>query len=213
MYKIVIGNKRYSSWSLRPWILLRHAQLPFEETVIALDQPDTDANIRKFSPAARVPVLLDGNLTVWDSLAICEYVAEKHPDRKLWPQDPRARAHARSVSAEMHSGFQNLRNDCGMKILETIQLKELRPETRADIERIVASWNECLGKYGGPFLFGSFSVADAMYAPVVSRFRTYGLPATGKAAAYLDTMWNLPAYQDWVEGARKETLRAKRYET
>ena len=213
MYKIVIGNKRYSSWSLRPWILLRQAQLPFEEIVIALDHPDTDATIRKYSPAGRVPVLLDGELTVWDSLAICEYVAEKHPDRKLWPQDPRARAHARSVSAEMHSSFQNLRNDCGMKVLESHPVKDLRPETRADVERIVASWNDCLGRYGGPFLFGSFSVADAMYAPVVSRFRTYALPAHGKAAAYIDAMWSLPAFQDWVEGARKETLRAKRYET
>jgi glutathione S-transferase len=213
MIKIVIGNKRYSSWSLRPWLVLKHFGVPFEETVIGLDLPDTDEKIRKLSPSGRVPAIIDGGLTVWDSLAICEYLAETHAGRGLWPKDAATRARARSVSAEMHSSFQNLRNDCSMKILETFAPAKLRPETQADVARINAIWNECLAKSGGPFLFGDFCIADAMYAPVVTRFRTYGLPAEGAAKAYLDTMWNLPAMQAWVEGARQETLRARRYET
>lgn len=213
MLKLVIGNKRYSSWSLRPWVLLKHFDLPFEETVIGLDLPDTAAQIARFSKAGRVPVLIDEDLTVWDTLAIAEYLAEKFSDRPLWPKDRRARAKARSVSAEMHSGFANLRNDCSMKILESHPLSKLRPETQSEVERVVSLWNECLAASGGPFLFGAFSIADAMYAPVVSRFRTYALPAPGAAAKYLETIWSLPAMQAWVEGAKAETLRLKRYET
>ncbi len=213
MLELVIGNKRYSSWSLRPWVLLKQFDVPFKETVIGLDQPDTAANIARYNKAGKVPVLLDEGLTVFDTLAIAEYLAEKFPERQLWPQDRAVRARARSVSAEMHSGFANLRNDCSMKILESYPLQTLRPETRAEVERVVESFNDCLAASGGPFLFGAFSIADAMYAPVVSRFRTYALPATGAAAAYLETLWNLPAMQAWVEGARQETLRAKRYET
>jgi glutathione S-transferase len=213
MIQIVIGNKRYSSWSLRPWLVLKHFGLPFEETVIGLDLPDTDEKIRKLSPSGRVPAIVDSGLTIWDSLAICEYLAETHADRGLWPKDAGARARARSVSAEMHSGFQDLRNDCGMKVLETFPPAKLRPQTQADVARINAIWSDCLAKSGGPFLFGDFCIADAMYAPVVTRFRTYGLPAEGAVKAYIDTMWNLPALQAWVEGARQETLRARRYET
>lgn len=213
MLELVIGNKKYSSWSLRPWVLLKHFDLPFKETVIGLDLPDTAANIARYSKAGKVPVLLDEDVTVWDTLAIAEYLAEKFSDRGLWPADRRLRARARSASAEMHSGFANLRTDCSMKILESHPLKELRPETRADVERVVSLWNECLGESGGPFLFGGFSVADAMYAPVVSRFRTYALPSSGEATRYLERMWALPAMQAWVEGARAETLRLRRYET
>ena len=231
MLKLIIGNKRYSSWSLRPWVLLRHFELPFEEEVIGLDLPDTADRIAKFSKAGKLPILVDQGLgqrqgqqgqrqsqgqdqglTIWDTLAIAEYLAEKFPDRGLWPADVRARAWARSISAEMHAGFVHLRTDCSMKILESHPLKELRPETRADVERVVSIFNECLAASGGPFLFGKFSVADAMYAPVVSRFRTYALPASGAAAKYLETVWNTPAMQAWVEGARTEMLRVKRYE-
>ncbi len=212
MLELVIGNKKYSSWSLRPWVLLKHFNLPFEETVIGLDLPDTAASIARFSKAGKVPVLIDEGLTVWDTLAIAEYLAEKFPDRHLWPADRRARALARSASAEMHSGFPNLRADCSMKILESHPIAKLRPETQVEVERVVSLWSECLGSSGGPFLFGAFSIADAMYAPVVSRFRTYALPASGAAAAYLETMWALPAMQAWVEGARAETLRVKKYE-
>ena len=213
MLKIVLGNKRYSSWSLRPWLALKQTGAAFEEQVVPLDMPDTAQNIRKYSPSGRVPALLDGELTIWDSLAICEYLSEKFPYQKLWPAAPADRARARSISAEMHSGFTNLRNDCSMKILEQYPARQLRAETQADVDRIVALWTECLQKSGGPFLFGAQPcIADAMYAPVVSRFRTYSIPVSGKAKAYCDAVWAWPALQDWVAGARAETLRARFHE-
>jgi glutathione S-transferase len=213
MLKIVLGNKKYSSWSLRPWLALRLTGAPFEEVVVALDMPDTAKNIRKYSPSGRVPALIDGPLTVWESLAICEYLAEKFPKADLWPKDPAARALARSISSEMHAGFSNLRNDCSVKFLEQYPPKPLRPETQADVDRIVALWSECLQKSGGPYLFGSRpGIADAMYAPVVSRLRTYSIPVSGAAKAYCDAIWALPALQDWVAAARAETLRAKFHE-
>jgi glutathione S-transferase len=160
-----------------------------------------------------VPALLDGGLTVWDSLAICEYLHEKFPDKGLWPKDPGQRARARSVSAEMHSGFTNLRNDCPMKILQQYPPKPLRPETQAEVDRIVAIWSECLKASGGPFLFGAKpDIADAMYAPVVSRLRTYSISVPPAAQAYRDAVWGWPALQEWVAGARAETLRAKFHE-
>jgi glutathione S-transferase len=211
--KIVVGNKKYSSWSLRGWLALKLSGAPFEEVVVALDMPDTEANIRRYSPSGRVPALLDGEIAVWDSLAIAEYLHEKVPHRQLWPQDPARRAHARSVSAEMHSGFANLRNDCSMRIVEERPYKPLRPETQAEVDRIVAIWSECLEKYGGPFLFGkTFSLADVMYAPVVSRFRTYAIPVKGAVKDYCDAVWAFPALQEWVAAARAETLRAKLHE-
>jgi glutathione S-transferase len=213
MLKIVVGNKKYSSWSLRPWLVLKHAGVPFEEAVVALDMPDTAQNIRKYSPSGRVPALIDGNLTVWDSLAIAEYLHEKFPDKRLWPQDREQRARARSVSAEMHSGFANLRNDCSMKIVQQFPYKPLRAETQAEVDRIVAIWQECLQKSGGPYLFGKEPcIADAFYAPVVSRFRTYQIPVSGAAKAYCDTVWAWPALQAWVADAQRETLRAKFHE-
>lgn len=206
MLKIVIGNKKYSSWSLRPWLALKLTGAPFEETVIALDMPDTAQNIRKYSPSGKVPALLDGDLSVWESLAICEYLAEKFPQAQLWPSEPKARALARSVSNEMHGGFGNLRNDCSMKVLKQYPYKPLRPETQADVDRIVAIWTDCLAKSGGPFLFGAKpGIADCMYAPVVSRFRTYSIPVSGAAKAYCDTIWALPALREWVAGAQAET--------
>jgi glutathione S-transferase len=213
MLKIVVGNKKYSSWSLRPWFALKLTGAPFEEVVVALDMPDTDQNIRRYSPSGRVPALIDGALTVWESLAICEYLAEKFPEAQLWPKDPALRALARSVSNEMHGGFSNLRNDCSMRILEQRPYQPLKPETQKEVDRIVALWEECLRKSGGPYLFGARpGIADAMYAPVVSRFRTYSIPVAGTAKAYCDAVWALPALQAWVAGARAETLRAKFHE-
>ena len=213
MLKIVVGNKKYSSWSLRPWLVLKHAGVPFEETVVALDMPDTDANIRKYSPSGRVPALIDGELTVWDSLSICEYLNEKFPEKRLWPQDRARRAIARSLCAEMHSGFANLRNDCSMKIVQQYPYKALRPETQAEVDRIAAIWEDCLKQSGGPFLFGKEPcIADAFYAPVVSRLRTYSIPVSGAAKAYCDTVWAWPPLQAWVADAQRETLRAKLHE-
>lgn len=213
MLKIVIGNKKYSSWSLRPWLALQMTSAPFEETVVALDMPDTDANIRKFSPSGRVPALLDDNLTIWDSLAICEYLHEKFPHKHLWPRDVPQRAHARSISAEMHSGFMNLRNDCSMKIVQQYPYKKLRAETQKDVDRIVSIFTECLRRSGGPFLFGANPcIADAFYAPVVSRFRTYSIPLPDVAQAYCNTIWDWPPLKAWVADAQNETLRAKLHE-
>ena len=213
MLKIVVGNKKYSSWSLRPWVALKLTGAPFEEVVVALDMPDTAENIRRYSPGGRVPALIDSGTTVWESLSICEYLAEKFPAAELWPKDAAQRAVARSISSEMHAGFANLRNDCSMKILRQYPPKPLRPETQKDVDRIVEIWTGCLDKSGGPYLFGARpGIADAMYAPVVSRFRTYSIPVSGKAADYCKTIWSLPALQAWVEGARAETLRAQFHE-
>jgi glutathione S-transferase len=213
MMKIVLGNKKYSSWSLRPWLALKITGEAFEEVVVPLDMDDTAKNIRRYSPSGRVPALMDGELTVWDSFAICEYLNEKFPKAQLWPQDPAQRARARSISAEMHSGFMNLRNDCSMRIIEERPAARLRPETQADVDRIVEIWTACLQASGGPFLFGKKPcVADCFFAPVVSRFRTYKIAAKGAAQGYIDAVWAWPALQEWVAGAREETLRAKFHE-
>lgn len=211
--KLFIGNKNYSSWSLRPWLLLTQAGIPFEEEVVPLDQPDSAARLGSLSGAGRVPVLVDGPLTVWDSLAICEYLAERFPEKGLWPRDPAARAVARSTVAEMHSGFTALRSQCPMKFRETLPAGTLSPEVQADVRRITALWEECRGRFGkgGPFLFGAFSVADAYYAPVVSRFRTYAIPVAGAAGQWAEAMWQLPAVQRWLEAARAETFTMARY--
>ena len=213
MLKIVIGNKKYSSWSMRPWLALKETGAPFEEVLVGLDLPDTAQQIRKYSPSGRVAALVDGETTVWDSIAICEYLNEKFPQAQLWPKDSKARAQARSVSAEMHSGFANLRTDCSMKILKTFPVAPLRPETRAEVDRIVEIWTDCLQKSGGPYLFGGKPcIADAMYAPVVSRFRSYSIPVSGAAKGYCESIWAWPAVQKWIEDAKAETLRVKRYE-
>lgn len=212
--QLVIGNKNYSSWSLRPWLVLEHAGIPFREHLIPLDQPTTAADIARFSPAGRVPVLVDGDLAVWDSMAICEYLAEQHPERQLWPADRAARATARAVSAEMHAGFTALRSRCPMKFKEAFAPEPLSPEVRADVERVVAIWTDCRRRFGagGPFLFGAFSIADAMFAPVVSRFHTYGVKPGGAAGAWADMMWSLPAMQRWGAAARAEPFRMARYD-
>jgi glutathione S-transferase len=180
--------------------------------VVALDMPDTAQNIRTLSPSGRVPALIDGDVTVWDSLAVGEYLNEKFPEKRLWPKDPAQRARARSVSAEMHSGFANLRNDCAMKIVQQYPPKALRPETRAEIDRIVEIWRTARSAAVAPGLREGAPHRRRLYAPVVSRFRTYSIPVSGPAKAYCDTVWAWPALQAWVADAGKETLRAKLHE-
>ncbi len=205
---LVIGSKEYSSWSLRPWLALRMSGVAFREELIALRQPDSAAKIAVWSPNGKVPVLKDGDLTIWDSLAICEYVAELACAVPLWPENRGARAVARSVSAEMHSSFQALRTTMPMDVTQTITLEDVASDTmaavNADIARITALWADCRARYGagGPFLFGRFTLADAMYAPVATRFRTYGVALDHDSAAYVEAIHALPAMQEWVAAAQ-----------
>ena len=209
---LVIGNKNYSSWSLRPWLAMKVAGIPFAEHRIPLYGPGSKAQILAYSPAGKVPCLADGDLRVWDSLSICEYLAEKHPG--LWPQDPAARALARSVSAEMHSGFANLRAKMSMNIRKRYPGLGRTPESLADVARIVSLWSDCRARYGkgGRFLFGAFSIADAMYAPVVLRFRTYEVELPADCRAYSDAVLALPAMQDWIAAAMAETESLPQFE-
>jgi glutathione S-transferase len=208
---LVVGSKRTSSWSLRAWIALKQAGITFDEVVVRLRQPDTKARIAQYSPSGRVPYLRDGEVEVWDSLAICEYVAEMLPGGYLWPEDRDARAVARSVSAEMHSGFPALREHLSMDVAQTIHLPTIPADAQADIDRIQAIWSDCRARFGagsqgaaGPFLFGGFTVADAMYAPVATRFRTYGVALKPVCAAYVDAIMALPAMGEWIAAARLE---------
>lgn len=210
-YRLVIGSKHWSSWSLRPWIAMKQAGLDFEEIRINLRAPNKKELILAHSPAGKVPVLWAGDMMIWDSLAILEYIAEQHPEAQLWPSDRSARAIARSVSAEMHSGFQALREHCPMKFLSQ-ELGDTPIESvAADIRRIVMLWQDCRQRFGGegPFLFSRFSVADAMYAPIASRFRTYvkdlaAFGDDGTAASYIDALFALPAMTEWKRGAEAE---------
>jgi glutathione S-transferase len=206
-YILVIGNKNYSSWSLRPWLAMRQAGLPFREVRIPLYTPESKAQIRSYSPSGKVPCLVDGALAVWDSLAICEYLAERHPQAKLWPADPYARAVARSISAEMHSGFQNLRSNMSMNCRKRFPGMGRTVEVAGEIERVQRSWGEAREKHGagGPFLFGAFTIADAMYAPVVLRFRTYAVQLNPVCREYADAVLALPAMQQWLADAEAET--------
>jgi glutathione S-transferase len=210
MYTLVVGTKEWSSWSLRPYLALRAIGVPFQEEVIRLRHDSTTEEVQRRSPSGRVPLLKiaeDGReQTIWDSLAICETLAERHPDAKLWPDDPFARAEARSCAAEMHSGFPDLREQLSMEFVRRLPLPELREATRVQIARIIAAWTEALERHGGDagFLFGRFSIADCMYAPVVSRFRTYGVPVPGIVQTYCDRVWSLPAMQDWATAAQRE---------
>ena len=210
MYTLVVGTKEWSSWSLRPYLALRTIGAPFQEEVIRLRHDSTTQEVQRRSPSGRVPLLKiaeDGReQTIWDSLAICETLAERHPDAKLWPDDPFARGEARSYAAEMHSGFSDLREQLSMEFVRRLPLPELREATRVQIARIIAAWTEALERHGGAagFLFGRFSIADCMYAPVVSRFRTYGVPVPGIVQTYCDRVWSLPAMQDWAKAAQRE---------
>jgi glutathione S-transferase len=212
---LVIGNKNYSSWSMRPWIALKAANIAFEEVMVPLYTGAEDkARILGFTPSGKVPVLVDGDITVWDSLAIIEYAAERFPEAKLWPEDRASRAHARSISAEMHSGFMALRNECGMNLHRPVKAKALSVDAEANIARIQEIWVECQMRYGkiGPYLFGDFSGADAMYAPVVHRFLTYAIELSPPAKAYVAAMQALPAFRQWTQAGLAETLLIPRFE-
>lgn len=207
---LVIGNRNYSSWSLRPWLVLKAAGASFEEVVIPLDQPNTRQEILKHWRNGAVPILKHGDNTVWESLAICEYVAELFPDAGLWPSDTRARAIARSLSAEMHAGFSALREHMPMNIRSRFPEEGRKPGVQEDINRIAAIWRRARERYGeesdGPFLFGNFTILDAMFAPVVSRFRTYAVDVSDVEAAYIEAVWNHPAMQEWAKAAQAEPM-------
>lgn len=213
MLKLLIGNKNYSSWSMRPWVLLKQAGIPFEEVMVRFDSLDKDSKfketLRAFTPTGRVPVLVDDGLAVWETLAIAEYLAEKFPEKKLWPQDPRARARARSICAEMHSGFTALRGACPMNVEASLpQVGALawrdKPEVRADVQRIVGMWTELLEQHKGPLLFGEFSIADAYFAPVGLRIKIYGLPVPGHITDYIRRVCALPGVKAWIDEALAE---------
>ncbi len=205
---LAIGDKAWSSWSLRPWLAARRAHILFREVIIGLRQPDTEALIRAFSPSGKVPALRHGDLLIWDSLAICEYLAELAPEAGLWPRDRAARAVARTVSAEMHSGFFSLRQEFPMEFHARIEGREPSEKAARDIARVVEIWRGVRAEFGagGPFLFGAFTIADAMYAPVATRFRTYGIDLKGfgddgTAAAYAETLLAMPEMTEWGQGA------------
>ena len=213
MLKLYIGNKNYSSWSMRPWVLLRQAGIDFEEVMVRFDGFGPQAQFKKvvapINPVGKVPVLVHDDLVVWDTLAIAEYVAEQFPQHALWPAERAARARARSVCAEMHSGFMGLRSACPMNIeahLPEVGALALRdkPAVRTDLDRIVAMWSGLLAEHGGPMLFGAFSVADAYFAPVVMRLRTYALPVPAEVARYMDRVSALDGVKAWINGALAE---------
>ena len=204
---LVIANKNYSSWSLRPWMAMSMAGLPFDETIIPLDTPSTKKQIAKHSGAGRLPVLHHGKITIWETLAILEYLAETFPNKNLWPKSKPARAFARAVSNEMHAGFTGLRDACPMNLHRPPKPVMLNDATRADIARIEEIWRECRKTYGkgGKFLFGKFCIADAMFAPVVTRFETYAIPVGKETKAYMDAVTSTKAFQSWKAAALKET--------
>lgn len=206
MYTLIIGNKNYSSWSLRPWLALRATGIAFTEQKLGFFTEEFSRKVGAVSPAGLVPVLLDQDFAVWDSLAICEYVAERHPEAGLWPKDAKARARARSLVAQMHSGFGALRNALPMNIEAHLPGIKLPEAAQQDISRLQAIWHDTRAEFGqgGPFLFGAFSIADAFFAPVVSRFTTYGIAAAGAVRDYMDAVLALPAMQDWMRDARAE---------
>ncbi len=210
MYTLIVGTREWSSWSLRPYLALRAIGVPFQEEVIPLRRGSTSEDVQRRSPSGRVPLLKmtenGREHLIWDSLAICETLNECHPEAKLWPDDPFARAEARSYAAEMHSGFPDLREQLSMEFVRRLPLPELRVTTKAQIARIVAMWTQALERHGaaGGFLFGRFSIADCMYAPVVSRLRTYGVPVQGSVQGYCERVWSLPGMQDWAKAAQQE---------
>ena len=208
--QLVIGNKNYSSWSMRPWVLARQAGIAFEEVQLRFDESGGGlrvAGVEKYSPTRKVPVLMVDGEPVWDTLAICETLAEMYPEKRLWPEAPPARRVARSACAEMHSGFQALRGKMPMNIRASHPGKGLTPESQKDIERVVALWSGCRERFGGAgsLLFGQFSIADAFYAPVVMRFRTYGVGLPRAAQEYCAAVEALSAVREWIEAARRET--------
>ena len=213
MFKLLIGNKNYSSWSMRPWVLLTQAGIAFEEVMVRFDSFDADSTFKKTlqdaTPTGKVPLLVDGDLSVWDTLAIAEYVAEQFPERQLWPADKAARARARSICAEMHSGFTALRGNCPMNIEADLAdagalIWRDKPGVRADVQRLVEMWSVLLQQHGGPLLFGSFTVADAYFAPICTRIKTYALPVPPAIEAYVERVCALPGVQAWISQALAE---------
>jgi glutathione S-transferase len=213
MLKLYIGNKNYSSWSMRPWVLLKQAGIAFEEVKIRFDSFDAGSEFRQktgsVNPAGKVPVLDDDGLVVWDTLAIAEYLAERFPDKQLWPQSVAARARARSICAEMHSGFGALRSACGMNIeADLSEVGQLiwrdKPAVRADVARLIAMWGELLAEHQGPMLFGAFSIADAFFAPVCMRLKNYALPVPADISAYVARVSALPGVKAWIDDALAE---------
>ena len=213
MLKLYIGNKNYSSWSMRPWVLLRQAGIPFDEVMVRFDAFSADSQFKQrlgpISPSGKVPVLVDGDLVIWDTLAIAEYVAEQFPQHALWPADKAARARARSICAEMHSGFQALRGACMMNIEASLpDVGALawrdKPAVRADVQRLVEMWSALLAEHGGPMLFGHFTIADAYFAPVCMRLKTYALPVPSAIGDYVERVRALPGVRAWIDGALAE---------
>jgi glutathione S-transferase len=213
MQKLYIGNKNYSSWSMRPWVLLKQAGIDFEEVKVRFDSFDAGSEFRTalagITPTSKVPVLVDGDLAVWDTLAISEFVAEQNPDKNLWPKDAKARARARSICAEMHSGFTGLRSQCPMNIEASLPaigalVWRDKPAVRADVARLTDMWTALLEQHGGPLLFGHFTVADAYFAPVCMRLKTYALPVSAVVAAYVQRVCELPGVKAWIDDALVE---------
>jgi glutathione S-transferase len=212
--QLAIVNKAYSSWSLRPWLVLQHFAIPFEETVIPMARPDTRERILAFSPTGKCPCLVDGEIVVWESLAIIEYLAERFPELPIWPRDRAARAHARALSSEMHAAFRALRDHCPTQFLRPVRAIALPDEVAADVARIEAAWAEARRRFGagGPFLFGAFSAADAMFAPVVNRLHTYDIAVGAATRNYMAAIQNLPAWKAWIAGAEAEPWRIEAYD-
>ena len=204
---LIIGNKNYSSWSFRPWLGMKATGIAFEETVISLEAKDFKERVQAMSGAGKVPVLIDGEIRVWESLAILEYLAETYPAAGLWPRNADARAHARAIASEMHAGFLPLRRHLPMNIWRPVKARALDDGAAADARRIDAIWSECRARFGagGRFLYGAFCAADAMFAPVVSRFHTYDVAVSTAARAYMDAVMALPAWSEWSDAARRET--------
>ncbi len=204
---LIIGNKNYSSWSLRPWLAMKVAGIPFEEIVIPLYEAGSRAQVLKYSPAGKVPVLIDGEQVIWESLAILEYLAEKFPKANIWPAEPRARSYARSVAAEMHAGFQALRKNCPMNLWLPVKQRPQPDDVMENVRRIDALWSDCRARFGKdrPFLFGDFCAADAMFAPVVSRLHSYGLAVGEASQAYMNAVLALPAFAEWRAAALRES--------
>ena len=203
---LVIGSKNYASWSMRPWLALAYHKIPFEEVVIPLDTPETAAAIRRYSPAGKVPVLIDDGATIWETIAILFHIAERFPGARLWPEEKKTRAHAFAIASEMHGGFAALRQQCPMNIKRR-KKRELSSEAVADIRRITEMWRDARERFGqgGEFLFGAFSAADCMYAPVATRIRSYEIDVDAVTAAYVESIYALPAFRRWQEGALQET--------
>lgn len=204
-FKLFIGNKCVSSWSLRPWVAMKHFGIPFAEEMVRLRTPESAANLTAVSPTGQVPVLHEDGRVIWETLAILEYLAETFPEKGWWPAGRELRAEARSVATEMHSGFRALRYAWPMNLRRPRSLRALDGEADADRRRVETVWRDCLARHGGPFLFGTFTIADAMYAPMATRFQTYGGDMTAETAAYVKTVLDLPAMREWYDGAAAET--------